>query len=114
MPPSVKIFAAMPPPAPEPTTITSYVFGDRIICAIKPLPCVRTSLPPSTTLPNCTRKSSAQSLKHSAREDLRAHILQHIHRALDSNRSRQNGILVLDAQHPFIPNVHIRLNNRLP
>src|SRR5580704_1780732 len=114
MPPSVKIFAAMPPPAPEPTTITSYVFGDRITCAIKPLPCARTTPPPSTTVPICVCKSSAPSLKHSARENLRAHILQHIHRALDPHRARQNRILVLDAQHPFISNVHVRLNDRLP
>src|SRR5580704_5125292 len=114
MPPSVKIFAAIPPPAPEPTTITSYVFGDRITCAIKPLPCVRTPPPRSTTPSDCVCKFSLLSLKDSAREDLRAHILQHIHRALDAHRPRQNRILVLDAQHPFISNVHVRLNDRLP
>src|ERR1700759_2916188 len=33
-PPSVRIFAAMPPPAPEPITITSNVFGVRATWAI--------------------------------------------------------------------------------
>src|SRR6266851_8829560 len=33
-PPSVRILAAMPPPAPEPIMQTSYCFGERITCAI--------------------------------------------------------------------------------
>src|SRR5216110_2282176 len=39
-PPSVRIFAAMPPPAPEPIMQTSYCFGERITWAIlKNSPC---------------------------------------------------------------------------
>src|SRR5713226_7250855 len=39
-PPSVRIFAAMPPPAPEPIMQTSYCFGERITWAIlKSAPC---------------------------------------------------------------------------
>src|SRR5260370_29451567 len=33
-PPSVRTFAAMPPPAPEPIMHTSYCFGERITWAI--------------------------------------------------------------------------------
>ena len=33
-PPSVRIFAAIPPPAPEPIMQTSYCFGERITWAI--------------------------------------------------------------------------------
>src|ERR1700745_3146497 len=37
-PPSVRIFAAVPPAAPDPTMHTSYTLGERLTCAMHTLP----------------------------------------------------------------------------